>query len=121
MDEGLIKKKDKAREERLLYTGVSCVKSVYVFHKKNKFRLICWKIYKHKLFDNIIMLLIALSSVKLGVDSYLSGFAKDSVEITLSDNIDIFMNVCFLFELLTKVVAMGLIMDEGSYLRESWN
>ena len=121
MDEGLIKKKDKAREERLLYTGVSCVKSVYVFHKKNKFRLICWKIYKHKLFDNVIMFLIALSSVKLGVDSYLSGFAKDSIEITLSENIDIFMNVCFLFELLTKVVAMGLIMDEGSYLRESWN
>jgi hypothetical protein len=31
------------------------------------------------------------------------------------------MNVCFLLELLIKVLAMGMIMDEGSYLRESWN
>ena len=67
------------------------------------------------------MLLIALSSIKLGADSYLSGYAKDSVEITASENIDIFMNACFLFELVCKVIAMGFAMDEGSYLRESWN
>lgn len=33
MDEGLIKKKDKAREARLLYWGVACTNSIYVFHK----------------------------------------------------------------------------------------
>lgn len=121
MDEGLIKKKDKAREERLLYQGVHCMNSIYLFNKKNKLRLICWKVYKHKLFDNSIMLLIALSSIKLGADSYLSGYAKDSPQIQLSENIDVFMNICFLFELITKVIAMGFAMDEGSYLRESWN
>lgn len=31
------------------------------------------------------------------------------------------MNVCFLFECITKNIAMGMVMDSGSYLRESWN
>lgn len=121
MDEGLIKKKDKAREERLLYTGIHCLRSCYVFHKKNKFRVLCYKIYKHKLFDNTIMFLIAVSSLKLGIDSYLAGYSKDSIQIKVSENIDIFMNVCFLIELLIKLVAMGFAMDEGSYIRETWN
>jgi hypothetical protein len=29
--------------------------------------------------------------------------------------------VCFLIECITKNVAMGTIMDSGSYLRETWN
>jgi len=33
MDEGLIKKKDKAREARLLYSGIACTNSIYIFHK----------------------------------------------------------------------------------------
>lgn len=78
MDEGLIKKKDKAREARLLYFGVTCTNSTYVFHKQNKFRLLCYKIYKHKVFDNFIMFLIAVSSLKLGVDSYLVNLPKTS-------------------------------------------
>jgi len=31
------------------------------------------------------------------------------------------MNVCFFFECIIKNIAMGNIMDEGSYLRETWN
>jgi hypothetical protein len=31
------------------------------------------------------------------------------------------MNICFLFECITKNIAMGTVMDDGSYLRESWN
>jgi len=31
------------------------------------------------------------------------------------------MNILFLIELLIKVVALGLFMDDGSYLREGWN
>jgi|LauGreDrversion4_2_1035121.scaffolds.fasta_scaffold469800_2 hypothetical protein len=121
MDAGLIKKKDPEREKRLLYNGISCERSLYIFSKKNWIRLFMYKLSKHKLFDNIIMALIALSSVKLAVDSYLSGFAPDSFEIMVSENIDIFMNVCFLFECITKNISMGVVMDEGSYLRESWN
>lgn len=121
MDEGLIKKKDKEREKRLLYSGITCDNALYVFHKMNPFRLFLYKVQKHKVFDNIIMGLIALSSVKLAADSYLVGYAPDSIQIIISDNVDIFMNISFLLECLTKNIAMGFIMDEGSYLRETWN
>jgi len=30
-------------------------------------------------------------------------------------------NIGFIFEMLFKLIAMGFIMDEGSYLRDSWN
>jgi hypothetical protein len=121
MDEGLIKKKDSAREARLMYNGIMCTNSIYIFHKKNLLRLLMYKIYKHKAFDNTIMFLIAISSIKLGADSYLTGYASDSKLVIISDIVDIIMNACFLLELVIKVLAMGLIMDEGSYLRESWN
>ena len=121
MDEGLIRKKDKEREKRLLYHGVECENSLYIFNKKNPFRLMMYKIYKHKLFDNTIMFLIALSSIKLAADSYFTGYAPDSVTIQVSEWIDIFMNICFLFELIVKVIALGYAMDDGAYIRESWN
>lgn len=79
MDEGLIKKKDKEREKRLLYQGVLCENAMYIFNKKNPIRLFAYKVYKHKLFDNTIMFLIALSSVKLAADSYMTGFSPDSL------------------------------------------
>jgi hypothetical protein len=31
------------------------------------------------------------------------------------------MNINFLCELLIKIISMGTFMDEGSYLRETWN
>jgi len=67
------------------------------------------------------MFLIAASSLKLATDSYLTGYPEDSIQINISENIDIFINVCFMFECVTKLIAMGFVMDEGSYLRETWN
>ena len=118
MDEGLIKKKDKARELRLLYDGINCTNSIYIFHKQNVFRHFCYKVYKNKAFDNFIMFLIAISSLKLGADSYVP---PDSPELVISENIDIVLNILFAIELATKVVAMGLFIDKGSYIRETWN
>ena len=30
-------------------------------------------------------------------------------------------NVSFIIEMVVKLISMGFVMDEGSYLRESWN
>ena len=79
MDQGLIKKKDPERERRLEYLGVECEKSLYLFSKESKFRKLVYKIQKHKLFDNVIMFLIAVSSIKLAADSYLVSYAPDSI------------------------------------------
>lgn len=85
MDVGLIKKKDKEREKRLMYQGIKCEVSQYLFTKQNRFRIMCVKIMKHKVFDNFIMLLIALSSVKLAADSYLVYLDPESTEVKVSE------------------------------------
>lgn len=37
------------------------------------------------------------------------------------NTIDKVFNIAFLLEMVVKIIAMGLIMDHGSYLRDSWN
>jgi hypothetical protein len=37
------------------------------------------------------------------------------------DAINYVINFVFIFEMVIKIIALGLVMDSGSYLRESWN
>lgn len=67
------------------------------------------------------MVLIFASSIKLGFDTYFLDAEKDSLIMIISTNIDLFFNFSFIFEMCVKLIAIGFIMDEGSYLRESWN
>ena len=67
------------------------------------------------------MLLIALSSAKLALESYLVGYPIDHPAIVASKIADNLFTLLFLFECVFKIIALGLIMDSGSYLRESWN
>jgi len=41
--------------------------------------------------------------------------------MVISANVDTFLTLSFLIEMLTKLVSLGLIMDNGSYLRDTWN
>ena len=34
---------------------------------------------------------------------------------------DFAVNICFYIECIFKIIALGFAMDEGSYLRDSWN
>jgi hypothetical protein len=121
IDEGITKNKSPEREARLLYQGISCNKSLYLFSKQNKLRTFLFKVYKHKMFDHTVMALIAISSLKLATDSYLVNYSDDSIQQRISKGIDIFTNICFLLECIVKNIVMGTIMDEGAYLKESWN
>jgi hypothetical protein len=59
-----------------------------------------------------------LSSGKLAFDTYQTD-NKDYEDI--SKQIDYFFNIAFFIEMIVKITAMGLFMDNGSYLRDSWN
>ena len=88
MDEGLIKKKDKEREARLMFLGVECEKSLYFFTKQNKIMYYAYKLYKNKLFDNTIMVLILLASIKLALDTYLTNLPDDNINVVISAGFD---------------------------------
>ena len=67
------------------------------------------------------MLLIALSSVKLAMESYMVDEPDDSTIKVISNELDYVFNHMFNLECVLKIVALGFAMDEGSYLRDSWN
>jgi hypothetical protein len=111
VDEGLIKKNDPEREKANMFSGVYAERALYLFTKQNFFRILVYKMVSNKLFDNIIMLVIALSSGKLAIATYEKYLPKESALITLSDNIDITLNIIFLFECVSKNIALGFVME----------
>lgn len=62
-----------------------------------------------------------LSSLKLAIDTYFLNEKKGSITLDVSMYIDFGFNFLFFIEMFLSIIAMGLIMDSGSYLRESWN
>lgn len=67
------------------------------------------------------MLLIALSSTKLALESYFVNEPDDSMIVSVSEKLDSAFNYLFILEAVLKVIALGFTMDEGSYLSDSWN
>lgn len=70
-------------------------------------RVIAGKIVFSKMFENVIIILIAISSVKLVVDTYL----KEGTQIyEISDMLDNVLNSIFIFECVLKIIARGFIL-----------
>ena len=57
-----------------------CDRSYYIFSKYSPFRIICYRISTHRFFENVILLLICLSSLKLVWDTYIMNEPDDSTE-----------------------------------------
>jgi len=85
------------------------------------FRRVCFNLHMHKYFDRFIMLLIFLSSLKLATDTYMKDVAEDSLIMTISNFSDSSFTWLFFFECVIKILALGFVMDGGSYLRDSWS
>jgi len=119
--QGIIKKDKEEIMSQKLYVGVECKAAFYMFNKDQLFRDFCYKSCTSALWGNTVLILILLSSGKLGFDTYLSRFEEGAMVITISGYTDKIFNYAFIIEMVTKLIAFGLIMDEGSYLRESWN
>lgn len=98
-----------------------CERSCYLFEKKSGFRKVVYNIQVSSIFDNIIMTLIVLSSVKLAVDTYFKEEGANPTVLFYSDILDYVFNICFLIECILKIIALGFLMDTGSYLRDGWN
>ena len=123
LDETAIKTKlqNEIKAKKPDYWGVMWNRSLYIFHYNNIIRKICYKVSNHFLFENLVMLIIVCSSIKLAYDTYITNLPSDNIQQVISTDLDTFFTFFFAFEALLKIVALGFIQDEGSYLRESWN
>ena len=75
------------------------------------------KLINKKWFDNFILLIIILSTIRLIIDTFINGFYF----VLIFDTCDAVFNIIFLLEAFLKICALGFAMDEGAYLQDNWN
>ena len=79
VEHGFLKaNKDDKIDNKLVGPEIEANNSLYLFGRGTCFRRNCHFIQKHKWFENFIMLLIALSSTKLALESYLVDLPMDN-------------------------------------------
>ena len=118
-DQGMIKKDKSEIKQQKLFAGVHCEQAFFIFGKQNCFRIGCYKLIKHKLWETVVLVLICLSSIKLAFDTWER--KPDSPVDIWAGYADLFFNYAFIMEMSIKLIALGLTMDDGSYLRDEWN
>jgi hypothetical protein len=84
-------------------------------------RIYTYKAIKHGSWESIVIILISLSSIKLFYDTFFINSEVINTRYWVSRYLDDAFNYLFIVEMTTKLIAMGLCMDEGSYLRDTWN
>jgi len=117
--ENLDKQNLKKRKVNFLYEGIDCKESLWVFTKTNFFRRQAYYMVKSNAFENLLLFVIFLSSLKLAIDTYLN--PDNLTEQNIANYIDIGFNSLFFLEALMKIISYGMFMDRGSYLRDTWN
>ena len=100
-----------------LFRKNECENSIYFLSQTNKFRIMCMKLINNNWFDKFILLMIIFSTARIIIDTFINGYTF----ALILDIVDIFLNTFFLLESITKICALGMALDEGSYLSDNWN
>ncbi|KAG1680114.1 hypothetical protein FOA52_000227 [Chlamydomonas sp. UWO 241] len=95
-------------------------RSLGLLPKANWLRRPCIDVVLHKYFDWAVLVVIFANCVCLALDSDSPGFATTGLARGLY-----IANLCFLItfslEAAIKIVALGVVIDELTYLRDPWN
>ncbi|KAJ8001332.1 hypothetical protein DPEC_G00168440 [Dallia pectoralis] len=93
--------------------------ALYLFSPHNRFRRWCLKVIAHKMFDHIILLFIFLNCITIALERPdIQLYSTERVFLSVSNHI---FTVIFVAEMTIKVVAQGLYLGDGVYLKSSWN
>jgi hypothetical protein len=94
-----------------------CERSLYIFGQTNRLRLYCMSIVTWKKFEQFIMLVILVSTIRLMIDTFVDGYSSSLI----FDILDIIFTIIFIAEMTLKIISLGFALDEGSYLNDNWN
>ncbi|GCB64891.1 hypothetical protein scyTo_0011812, partial [Scyliorhinus torazame] len=92
--------------------------SMFLFSTTNPLRRACHFIVNLRYFEMCILLVIAASSVALAAEDPIN---KDSERNQVLRYFDYVFTGVFTFEMVIKMIDIGLIFHEGSYFRDIWN
>lgn len=93
--------------------------ALYLLTKRNILREWTTTLITHPLFDNTIIVLIILSSIALAFDNPLND--PDSTLAQILVALDYIFSSIFIFEATVKILSMGFLFGDKTYLRNSWN
>ena len=95
-------------------------KSLYLFSVNNPLRVFLHKIRYWAYFDNVILVLIIISSILLALDNPLND--PDGEMSKTLRQLDIVMTALFTIECVIKIIVSGFINNgRRSYMRDGWN
>jgi hypothetical protein len=93
--------------------------SLLLFHDSNPVRRFCKDFVERKAFDYGILVCILISSTAMAIGNPLLD-PEDTFTVMLKA-MDKFFAVVFIFEMVLKLVAHGLVYGPNTYLHNSWN
>ena len=98
----------------------SVIQLFWVTLTKNNFvRKLCFKMVESSYFELGVTFLIIGSSLCLAFDNPLDD--PNSSQATILYYCDIMFTFLFILEMLVKILAYGLIFENGAYLKNTWN
>uniref|UniRef100_A0A8C5DAL2 Voltage-dependent P/Q-type calcium channel subunit alpha-1A n=1 Tax=Gouania willdenowi TaxID=441366 RepID=A0A8C5DAL2_GOUWI len=92
--------------------------SCFILSTTNPFRKCCHYILTLKYFEFSILSVIAMSSIALAAEDPVR---PDSPQNNVLRYFDYVFTGVFTFEMLIKMVVLGLFLHQGSYFRDLWN
>ncbi|XP_013878045.1 voltage-dependent N-type calcium channel subunit alpha-1B [Austrofundulus limnaeus] len=114
-------KKDLEEEEEEATNGPRQIlpySSMFIFGQTNPVRRLCHYVVNLRYFEMCILLVITMSSITLA--------AEDPVQTNAPRNnvlkyLDYIFTGVFTFEMVIKMIDLGLLLHPGSYFRDLWN
>ncbi|XP_042579289.1 voltage-dependent P/Q-type calcium channel subunit alpha-1A-like isoform X17 [Cyprinus carpio] len=92
--------------------------SMFILTTTNPFRRLCHYIVTLRYFEMCILLVIAMSSIALAAEDPVW---PESPRNNVLRYFDYVFTGVFTFEMLIKMVDLGLVLHQGSYFRDLWN
>ncbi|XP_043914705.1 voltage-dependent N-type calcium channel subunit alpha-1B [Protopterus annectens] len=92
--------------------------SMFVFSPANPIRRLCHYIVNLRYFEMVILLVIAMSSVALAAEDPVQA---DAIRNEVLKYFDYVFTGVFTFEMIMKMIDLGLLLHPGSYFRDLWN
>uniref|UniRef100_A0A8C5FSD6 Voltage-dependent N-type calcium channel subunit alpha n=1 Tax=Gadus morhua TaxID=8049 RepID=A0A8C5FSD6_GADMO len=115
---GLQAPKDLEEQEANGPKGILPYSSMFIFGQTNPIRRLCHYVVNLRYFEMCILLVITMSSIALA--------AEDPVQANAPRNnvlkyLDYVFTGVFTFEMVIKMIDLGLLLHPGAYFRDLWN
>ena len=94
-------------------------KSFCLFSERHPLRRICIALVNNPRFDSLTLFVIFASSISLAIDSPL--LDPESPVARVLGELDLVFVIFFTFEMAVRLIALGVVLSPGAYMRSGWN